>query len=222
MQTFYADCLNNFQELHDDVAKTIEGLPLEALDWSPRIGVNSITVLIVHLTGSEKFLFGEVIGGQDVHRDRDAEFLAKGIASDALIQPLNDSLGFIGARANVKGFLCEYMTAGRVVVLGDPGPWICAGMTGGVLYLRLQPHLNFDQAALQRRLAKGAKVLIQEVGEKDLTNLRDLLTIYADELKHNHQAEESQKVLNLLVDWKNTFVRVVPLGKQEEQRFATE
>ena len=95
MQTFYADCLNNFQELHDDVAKTIEGLPLEALDWSPRIGVNSITVLIVHLTGSEKFLFGEVIGGQDVHRDRDAEFLAKGIASDALIQHLNDSLEFI-------------------------------------------------------------------------------------------------------------------------------
>jgi glutamate synthase (NADPH) large chain len=144
------------------------------------------------------------------------------IIGGEILKPLNDSLGFVGARANVKGFLCEYMTAGRVVVLGDPGPWICAGMTGGILYLRLQPHLNFDQTALQRRLAKGAKVLIQEVGEKDLTNLRDLLTIYADELKHNHQAEESQKVLNLLVDWKNTFVRVVPLGQQEEQRFATE
>ena len=31
MQTFYADWLNNLQELHDDVAKTIEGLTLEAL-----------------------------------------------------------------------------------------------------------------------------------------------------------------------------------------------
>jgi glutamate synthase (NADPH) large chain len=144
------------------------------------------------------------------------------IIGGEILKPLNDSLGFVGARANVKGFLCEYMTAGRVVVLGDPGPWICAGMTGGVLYLRLQPHLNFDQAALQRRLAKGAKVVIQEVGEKDLMNLRGLLTIYADELKHNHQAEESQKVLNLLVDWRNTFARVVPLGQQEEQRFATE
>jgi hypothetical protein len=48
------------------------------------------------------------------------------------------------------------------------------------------------------------------------------LTTYADELKHNHQVEESLKVLNLLVDWKNTFVRVVPLGLQEEQKFATE
>ena len=137
-------------------------------------------------------------------------------------KPLNDSLGFIGARANVKGFLCEYMTAGRVIVLGDPGPWICAGMTGGVLYLRLQPHLNFDQAAIQRRLAKGAKVVVQEVGENDLKNLRELLTVYAEELKQNHQVEEAQKVLNLLVDWKNTFVRVAPLGQQEEQRFATE
>jgi glutamate synthase (NADPH/NADH) large chain len=139
-----------------------------------------------------------------------------------ITKPLNDSLGFIGVRANIKGFLCEYMTAGRVVVLGDPGPWICAGMTGGVLYLRLQPHLNFDQAAIQRRLAKGAKVLIQEVGERDLKNLQELLTIYAEELRHSHQAEESQKILNLLVDWKNTFIRVVPLGQQEDQRFATE
>ena len=114
------------------------------------------------------------------------------------------------------------MTAGRVLVLGDPGPWMCAGMTGGVLYLRLQPHLNFDEAAIKRRLAKGAKVVIQEVGESDLHNLRELLTVYAEELKQNHQAEEAQKALGLLIDWKNTFVRVVPLGQQEDQRFATE
>jgi glutamate synthase (NADPH/NADH) large chain len=144
------------------------------------------------------------------------------IIGGEILKPLNDSLGFIGARANVKGFLCEYMTAGRVVVLGDPGPWICAGMTGGVLYLHLQAHLHFDMAAIQRRLARGAKVVVQEVGEYDLKNLRDLLTAYADELKHNHQGEEAQKVLNLLVDWKNTFVRVIPIGQQEEQRFATE
>jgi glutamate synthase (NADPH/NADH) large chain len=95
-------------------------------------------------------------------------------------------------------------------------------MTGGVLYLRPQPHLHFDHAAIQRRLAKGAKVVLQGVGENDFKNLRELLTIYAEELKQNHQVEESQKILSLLVDWKNTFVRVVPLGQQEEQRFATE
>ncbi len=144
------------------------------------------------------------------------------IIGGEILMPLNDSLGFIGARANVKGFLCEYMTAGRVIVLGDPGPWVCAGMTGGVLYLRLQPHLNFDQASIHHRLAKGAKVEVQSVGEGDLKNLRHLLTIYSEELKQNQQAEEAQKIVNLLIDWKNTFVRVVPLGQQEEQRFATE
>jgi hypothetical protein len=41
-------------------------------------------------------------------------------------------------------------------------------------------------------------------------------------LKKNHQAEEAQKILGLLIDWKNTFIRIVPLGQQEDQRIATE
>ena len=95
MQTLYADWLNNLQELHTDVAKTIEGLPLEALDWSPKEGVNSITALIIHLTGSQRFLFGEVIGGQDIHRDRDAEFRAKGLTIEELTKRLNDNIAYI-------------------------------------------------------------------------------------------------------------------------------
>mgnify|MGYP001400225570 CR=1 FL=1 len=113
MEIFYADCLNNLQELHNDVAKTIEGLPLETLDWSPKPGVNSITVLIVHLTCSQRFLFGEVIGGQDIHRDRDAEFLAKGLAPATLIQHLNDSLKYI--EVVLEGFRTREVTVGWVV-----------------------------------------------------------------------------------------------------------
>ncbi|HEX7976492.1 MAG TPA: glutamate synthase-related protein, partial [Anaerolineales bacterium] len=139
-----------------------------------------------------------------------------------IVQPLNDSLGFIGARSNVKGFLCEYMTSGRVLVLGDPGPWMCAGMTGGVLYLRLQPHLNFDRQAIQRRLAKGAKVKLFEVTDRDYLNLRKLLAYYAEELARNHQAEEAEKALDLLGDWQNSFIKIQPEGFQEDQRFATE
>lgn len=95
MLTLYTDWLNNVQELHDDVAKTIEGLPLEALDWSPKEGVNSITVLIVHLTGSQRFLFSEVIGGQDINRDRDAEFRAKGLTTEELTQRLNGNIAYL-------------------------------------------------------------------------------------------------------------------------------
>jgi len=36
--------------------------------------------------------------------------------------PIDDSRGGIATRANIKGFAFEYMTNGRAVVLGDPGP----------------------------------------------------------------------------------------------------
>jgi glutamate synthase (NADPH/NADH) large chain len=205
----------------DGVAKGISGGRVVILK-----GYNHDGILIDGSVG-KSLAYGGTSGIVIVQGNADSRACIRLSGADVIIggeisKPLNDSLGFIGARANIKGFLCEYMTSGRVVVLGDPGPWICAGMTGGVLYLRPQPHLNFDQAAIQRRLAKGAKVVVQEVGENDLHHLRELLTVYAEELKHNHQGEEAQRVLNLLVDWKNTFVRVVPLGQQEEQRFATE
>jgi glutamate synthase (NADPH/NADH) large chain len=205
----------------DGVAKGISGGRVVILK-----GYNHDGILIDGSVG-KSLAYGGTNGIVIVQGNADSRACIRLSGADVVIageitKPLNDSLGFIGARANMKGFLCEYMTAGRVVVLGDPGPWICAGMTGGVLYLRPQPHLNFDQSAIHRRLAKGAKVVVQEVGENDLKNLQELLTIYAEELRHNHQAEESQKILNLLVDWKNTFIRVVPLGQQEEQRFATE
>jgi glutamate synthase (NADPH/NADH) large chain len=205
----------------DGVAKGISGGRVVILK-----GYNHDGLLIDGSVG-KSLAYGGTAGTVIVQGNADSRACIRLSGADVIIggeiqKPLNDSLGFIGVRANVKGFLCEYMTAGRVLVLGDPGPWICAGMTGGVLYLRLQPHLHFDQAAIERRLAKGAKVVIQEVNENDLNNLRELLTTYADELKQNHQADESQKALGLLIDWKNTFVRVVPLGQQEDQRFATE
>lgn len=205
----------------DGVAKGISGGRVVIMK-----GYNHDGILIDGSVG-KSLAYGGTGGLVIVQGNADSRACVRLSGADVIIggeiqKPLNDSLGFIGARANVKGFLCEYMTSGRVLVLGDPGPWMCAGMTGGVLYLRLQPHLNFDQAAIQRRLAKGAKVSVQAVDENDLKNLRDLLTMYAEELKHNHQAEESDNALGLLIDWKNTFVRVVPVGLQEDQRFATE
>lgn len=205
----------------DGVAKGISGGHVVILK-----GYNHDGLLIDGSVG-KSLAYGGTAGTVIVQGNADSRACIRLSGADVIIggeirKPLNDSLGFIGARANVKGFLCEYMTAGRVLVLGDPGPWMCAGMTGGVLYLRLQPHLNFDQSAIQRRLAKGAKVAIQEVDENDFHNLKELITVYANELKQNHQSEEAQKIASLLVDWKNIFVKVTPLGQQEDQRFSTE
>ncbi len=144
------------------------------------------------------------------------------IIGGEIARPLDDSQGCLGARANVKGFLCEYMTAGRVLVMGDPGPWMCAGMTGGVLYLRLQPEMNFDRSAIERRIARGAGVDLRPVDESDAANLEYLLSQYAEELSHNHQKEEALRVMGRRQDWRNQFVKVTARSRQLDQSVATE
>lgn len=148
---------------------------------------------------------------------------AEVVIGGELREPLQDHLGFLGARANVKGFLCEYMTDGRVVVLGDPGPWICSGMTGGTLYLRLQPELGLDLDAIRRRIARGAKVKICELGPADEKPLTRLLYAYRDELAAANQGEEAERVERLAADWRTCFVKVVPtVGMQVDQEVTTE
>jgi len=105
MQPFFADCLNNLQELHTDVEKALEGMPPEALNWSPKEGVNSITTLVVHIAGAERFLFGEILAQESFARDRDAEFRAHDISVADLEQRLADS------RAYIAGVLERLTTA---------------------------------------------------------------------------------------------------------------
>ena len=80
--------------------------------------------------------------------------------------PISDELGGIADRANIKGFAFEYMTSGRAVVLGDIGPWACAGQTGGRVYMRVNEEWGLDREALERRLGKGAKVALRELDDR--------------------------------------------------------
>lgn len=136
--------------------------------------------------------------------------------------PLQDDAGGIATRANLKGFAFEYMTNGRAVVLGDPGPWICAGMTGGVIYQRLVPPMGLDQAAIQRRIAKGAKVTLSPLNDKGRKDLHELLGAYQAELLQSGQPDEADKVARLLEDVDAHFIRISPVGLQADQSVATE
>ncbi|GIQ69168.1 glutamate synthase [Xylanibacillus composti] len=136
--------------------------------------------------------------------------------------PLQDELGGIASRANLKGFAFEYMTNGRAVVLGDPGPWICAGMTGGVIYQRLVPEMGMDKAAIERRIAKGAKVDIEALDDQGRADLNELLGIYRDELERSGQSEAAAKISSLLADLDANFVRIAPVTMQADQSVATE
>jgi glutamate synthase (NADPH) large chain len=136
------------------------------------------------------------------------------IIAGKLRGPLTDDLGCIASRANVKGFAFEYMTSGRGMVLGDPGPWLCSGMTGGVVYLKLDEEMGLNIDALKRRLAKGAEVEIVQINAaEDEKNVRELLAKYIDVLSQHEQKEEADAMRRLLRDWRSSFVKAVPKRK---------
>ncbi len=141
-----------------------------------------------------------------------------------ITEPIDDSQGLINiaAKAHLKGFAFEYMTAGRAVVLGDPGPWICAGMTGGVVYVKLNPNLGFDENALRRRLAKSAKVNILPVDDNDVRNIRELLRAYANEMELSGQWQQAKHICSLMDDADQWFVKIVPINQQADQTVSTE
>jgi glutamate synthase (NADPH/NADH) large chain len=136
------------------------------------------------------------------------------IIAGNLRAPATDDLGCIASRANIKGFAFEYMTSGRGMVLGDPGPWLCSGMTGGVVYLKLDEEMGLNIDALKRRLAKGAEVEIVQVSAgEDEKNVGEMLTKYIDVLGQHEQKEEADAMRRLLRDWRSSFVKAVPKRK---------
>ncbi|HWH14010.1 MAG TPA: glutamate synthase-related protein [Miltoncostaeaceae bacterium] len=137
-------------------------------------------------------------------------------------RPLEDRLGSLGARANCKGFAFEYMTGGRVVVLGDPGPWICSGMTGGVVYVRQNPAWNLDERAIRRRLSKAAKVSLAPLDESDAANVQELLGRYRDALAESDQPEAAARVEPLMEDPASHFIALVPVTQQADPNISTE
>jgi uncharacterized damage-inducible protein DinB len=86
MHTFYRAMLDEYAALHAEIVKAVNDLPAGALDWVPGPDMNSLSVLVVHTTGSERFWIGDVVKGDPSNRNREAEFRVKGMTADALKQ----------------------------------------------------------------------------------------------------------------------------------------
>jgi uncharacterized damage-inducible protein DinB len=84
----YDEILNHLLERMDGI---FSELPVEALDWTPDPAMNSITVLVVHVTGALRYWLGELLGGEAAHRDRGAEFSAQGLTKVELHALLNET-----------------------------------------------------------------------------------------------------------------------------------
>ncbi len=193
----------------DGAAKGANGGQLAILK-----GRNLRGTLIDGSTG-KSFAYGAIGGTFFVQNMADSRACIRMSGADAVFggritAPVRDDLGNIASRAHLKGFAFEYMTGGRAVVLGDPGPWICAGMTGGIIYQCLYPEFGFDRQALRRRLARGANVTIERVDDAGLADIAELLGRYTAILRENFQETEAEAVDRLLAEAADRFVMIVP------------
>jgi len=94
MQTFFESYLDLLQDCHNGILEALEGLPPAALDWVPGPEMNSITVLVFHLTGAERFWIGDIAAQEPSDRDRAAEFRVQGVGMDVLKKRLVDNLDY--------------------------------------------------------------------------------------------------------------------------------
>jgi hypothetical protein len=88
MEAFAVAFTDRLQELVKGFNSALEGLPAEALDWSPGPQMNSLTVLATHSAAAVRYLIGDVIAGDSSHRVREEEFRAVGVGAAALSQRL--------------------------------------------------------------------------------------------------------------------------------------
>jgi glutamate synthase domain-containing protein 2/glutamate synthase domain-containing protein 1/glutamate synthase domain-containing protein 3 len=108
-----------------------------------------------------------------------------------------------GALAVVEGVgdhACEYMTGGRVVVLGDTGRNMAAGMSGGIAFV-----LGLDPAKVNTEMVE-----LQRLEPEDLTWLQDVVA--------QHERHTGSTVArSLLSDWPRRsaqFTKVMPVDYQ--------
>ncbi|HEU4980332.1 MAG TPA: hypothetical protein VFT14_03880, partial [Solirubrobacterales bacterium] len=175
----------------------------------------------------KSFAYGAQRGRLFVQGSADSRFCIRLSGADVVLagepaEPLDDSKGCIVDRANAKGFAFEYMTSGRAVVLGDIGPWACAGMTGGRVYVRVCEEWNLDRDAIRRRLGEGAIVTLDELDAEGQLDVEDLLGHYANELRATDQAEEADRVQALAATAKANFLMIIPEKVQADPSISTE
>ncbi len=174
----------------------------------------------------KSFAYGAQRGRLFVQGSADSRFCIRLSGADVVLagEPeadIDDARGCLVDRANAKGFAFEYMTSGRAVVLGDIGPWACAGMTGGRVYVRHNA-FGIDREAIERRLGEGAKVELKDLDAEGLLDVDDLLTHYAEELKATGQGEEAVRVLGLAANAPENFLVVLPHKVQADPSISTE
>jgi uncharacterized damage-inducible protein DinB len=93
MHPFLQDYLLRLSDLHQEILEAIEGIPSEALDWTPlqktSNEMNSINVLVTHLCAAERYWIGDVACGDPSGRVRAQEFQVSGMDAASLAEKID-------------------------------------------------------------------------------------------------------------------------------------
>ena len=96
---------------------------------------------------------------------------------------------------------CEYMTGGRVVILGEIGKNFAAGMSGGIAYI-------YDEhQKLARRINRGLVDLDHIETAEDETEVKAMIENY---VKYT-ASKEAQVILDSWESAKKAFIKVMPV-----------
>jgi glutamate synthase (NADPH/NADH) large chain/glutamate synthase (ferredoxin) len=184
-QSFGAFCVEGMRlslsgEANDHVGKGMSGgqIAIAPAGAFPRPSAGSIlagNAVLYGATGGSLFVAGRV-GERFAVRNSGALAVVEGVGDHG----------------------CEYMTAGRVAVLGPIGRNFGAGMSGGVAYL-----LDVDDCSAR---VNAEMVWIQEPGPFDVRELRRMVEMHRD-------ATGSERGAEILENWQAflpQFRKVVP------------
>ena len=151
-----------------------------------------------------------VIGNVALYGATSGEAFVRGVAGERFCVRNSGANAVVEA---VGDHGCEYMTGGRVVVLGPTGRNFAAGMSGGVAYV-----LDERRAPSPRRCNKEMVSLGKLEDAEEIKLVHDLISRHA-QLTGSKRAEEILASWNQLV---SLFVRVMPERLQARARGAEE
>ena len=91
MDVYVTEFIETLKEQDKQIEELLSDINPQNINWRPKHNINSIYVLVTHITGSRNYWINQVIGGQDIQRKRDAEFSAWGNDIQKLITNLHDT-----------------------------------------------------------------------------------------------------------------------------------
>jgi len=169
--------------------------------------------IIIYPDGDSDYISEEniLIGNTTFYGAISGEAYIRGVAGERFCirnSGLNTVVEGVGDHA------CEYMTGGRVIVLGKTGRNFAAGMSGGIAYV-------YDEDKEFSLYCNMSMVIFEEIKDEDDLLLSELLS------KHYKYTKslKAKKILDNFKDEIRNFVKVMPLeykrileGKRLEEK----